>query len=116
MLLQPGNGRNGLEGRAGGLLGLGGIVVKRQGQILLKPVIVGCVHGSGQQVVVIAWVGHQGPDLPGVHIRDHHSAGAGVQGQLGRSNVDLGNPLLHEFIGILAASCQKLPDLLLIIL
>ena len=56
-LLQRRDSHNRLERGPRRLQHLGGVVVKRQGQIFVQPVVIGRVHGSGQQVVVIAWVG-----------------------------------------------------------
>ena len=100
LLFQPGHSGNGLKGRARGLFCLGGVIIHRQGQILLQLVEINGVHRSREAVIIIAWIRNQRFYLPCVDVADDHGAGAGVQSQLGRRNLNIGNTVNQKGIGV----------------
>lgn len=77
-LFQPGNRRNRLKRRTGGLLCLCGIIVQRLGQVILQPGKIGAVHRSRHPVIIVAWIGNQGKYLAGPHIRDNTGTAARI--------------------------------------
>ena len=113
-LLQGCRSGQGLEGRPRRRLLLGGVVVKRQGLIVCKGIIVGCVYGICQPVVVVARVGHAGQDLPCPHIGHDAGAGAGIQGQVCRRYIQVSQTVHHEVIGGYLAGIQ-LPQLIVLV-
>ena len=109
LFLQTCNGHDRLEGRARRFLGLGRIVVQRQGQILLQLSHISRIRASGQAVIVVARIGNQCPHLSGVDIRDHNSAGTRVKGQLSRCQFNVLDLAADKLEGVFfAIGSQKL--------
>ena len=94
-----------LEGRTRCELGLGCVVEERQGQVLvhLREVIT-----VRDPVVVEAWIGHEGPDLSGLHIRHDDRAIARIQRELCRGQCNLPDLLHEEGVGIVRVAGRKL--------
>ncbi len=100
LLFQSGDGGNGLKGGTRRLHNLCGIVVKREGQIIIQLAEIGGVHGSRHQIIVIAGVSYQGPHLSGSHIGHRASGGTRVKGQLSRRDLKVGYLFHHKGKGI----------------
>ena len=90
---------NGLKGGARGRLLLQSVVVKGQGAILQQLIVVVPVYLVGQTVVVVARVGDAGQYLPRVRLHHHAGSGAGVQGQLGRRQLQIPYLLPQKCVG-----------------
>ena len=91
LLFQSRNGGDRLKCGTRRFLGLGRVVVKRQGQVFLKLFHICRISTSGQTVVVIAWVGNQRPHLSGIDICNDHAARTRIQCQLRRCQFDVLN-------------------------
>ena len=115
LFLQGGHGHDGLKRGARGFLGLGRIVEQRQGHVVVQLIVVFRIHCTGKLIVVIAGIRHQGPYLSRLHIGHHASGRTGIQGQLGRGDLNIRDLLADELEGILVSVGLQHPDLRLIV-
>ena len=78
---------------------LGGVIVLRIGLVGVQFCKVFRIDGVGHLIIVISRIGHHGQNISRIYVRDHHGGIARIQRQLGRSDVQVVDAVLHELIG-----------------
>ena len=98
VLHQSSRSRYDLEGRSGCRLILCGKIQLRTGFIRVQLCIIFRIHSIGHLVIIISRIRYHSQHITGIDIRNDYRSIAGIQRQLCRRDLQIGDPVHHELI------------------
>ena len=114
LFFKSGNGTDRLKCRTGSFLGLSGVVIHREGLILIQWIIIFHIHNICKSVIVITGVGYQSLYLTCIGVGYNNSGSTGVKCKLCRCQLNISDLIYEKQISIVGITCTQVLPLQLI--